>query len=298
MQTPLRFRRATATLAVLAVLAWAGNALLAQTFTHNTTTLSAAQAITDTTLTLTSASAASGSTFGAVQVGQLILVDQEVEAVTAVASTTITVQRQNARRTAHASGTPVYIAAANAFQQADPPAGSCTTANVPKFWINLQNGGVFTCGANSVWSRGNAPWFSGTQSGNGATVTLTAAQSGTVQLFDRAAGTVYTLPAPFPGLYYDFLVNTTVTSNAHKVISDGASTFLIGSLVNIDTDTSNAVAAWTADGSTIRSISMNGTTTGGLKGTWFRFTAVSSTIWMVTGIDQGSGTVATPFATS
>jgi hypothetical protein len=220
MQTPLRFRRATATLAVLAVLAWAGNALLAQTFTHNTTTLSAAQAITDTTLTLTSASAASGSTFGAVQVGQLILVDQEVEAVTAVASTTITVQRQNARRTAHASGTPVYIAAANAFQQADPPAGSCTTANVPKFWINLQNGGVFTCGANSRLVAGQcAVVRSGTQSGNGATVTLTAAESGTTQIFDRAAGIVYTLPAPVPGMTFDFFVKTSVTSNAHKVIS-------------------------------------------------------------------------------
>jgi hypothetical protein len=33
---------------------------------------------------------------------------------------------------------------------------------------------------------------------------------------------------------------------------------VLGSLVNIDTDTSNAVAAWTADGTTIRSISMNG----------------------------------------
>jgi hypothetical protein len=73
---------------------------------------------------------------------------------------------------------------------------------------------------------------------------------------------------------------------------------VLGSLVNIDTDTSNAVAAWTADGTTIRSISMNGTTTGGLLGTWFRFTALSTTQWMVTGIDQGSGTVATPFATS
>lgn len=135
-------------------------------------------------------------------------------------------------------------------------------------------------------------------SGSGATVTLTAAQSGSVVLFDRAAGIVFTLPTPAAGLYFDFLVNTTVTSNAHKVITATSSQFLLGSLINIDTDSSNAVAAWTADGSTIRAISMNGTTTGGLKGTLFRLVGVSTTIWMVSGIDQGNGVVATPFATS
>lgn len=135
-------------------------------------------------------------------------------------------------------------------------------------------------------------------SGSGATVTLTAAQSGSVVLFDRAAGIVFTLPAPAAGMYFDFLVSTSVTSNAHKVITNAGTVLLIGSLINIDTDTSNAVAAWTADGSTIVSVSMNGTTTGGLIGTWMRFTCVTSTLWMVTGIDQGSGTVATPFATS
>lgn len=135
-------------------------------------------------------------------------------------------------------------------------------------------------------------------SGSGATVTLTAAQSGSIVLFDRAAGTVYTLPAPVAGLTFQFHVLTSVTSNAHKIITSGASIFMTGSLVNIDTDTSNAVAAWTADGSTIRSVSMNGTTTGGLQGTLIRLICISSTMWMVEGIDQGSGTVATPFATS
>lgn len=137
-----------------------------------------------------------------------------------------------------------------------------------------------------------------TISGSGAAVTLTAAQSGSNILFDRAAGTVYTLPAPVVGLEYTFFVSVSVTSNAHKVITDAGTTFLTGSLMNIDTDSSNAVAAWTADGSTILSVSMNGTTTGGLKGTWMRFTCVSSTLWLVTGVDEGSGTVATPFATS
>jgi hypothetical protein len=59
--------RSVATLALVLSLA---PALSAQTFTHNTTTTAAAQTATDTTLSLTSASAATGSSFGAVQVGQ------------------------------------------------------------------------------------------------------------------------------------------------------------------------------------------------------------------------------------
>lgn len=132
----------------------------------------------------------------------------------------------------------------------------------------------------------------------GATAALTQAQAGSTIVLDRAAGTVITLPAPVVGTTFAFEVLTSVTSNAYKIITSGASIFMLGSLMNIDTDTSNAVAAWTADGSTIVSASMNGTTTGGLKGTSIMLKCISSTIWMVTGIDQGSGTVATPFATS
>jgi hypothetical protein len=73
---------------------------------------------------------------------------------------------------------------------------------------------------------------------------------------------------------------------------------LIGALLSIDTDTSNALAAHTANGSTHLAVSMNGTTTGGILGTQFRVTCLSSTRWAITGINFGSGVVATPFATS
>lgn len=136
-------------------------------------------------------------------------------------------------------------------------------------------------------------------SGSGATVTLSQAQSGSLVIFDRAAGIVFTLPAPVVGTTFRFAVLTSITGGAAKVITaTPASQFLLGSLINIDTDSSNAVAAWTADGSTIVSISMNGTTTGGLKGTYYEVTCISATEWIVEGIDQGNGVVATPFATS
>lgn len=136
-------------------------------------------------------------------------------------------------------------------------------------------------------------------SGEGATRTLNETESGSVCLFDRAAGIVYTLPTtPNPGTFFDFMVTTTITSNAAKIITGSATELLIGAISNVDTDTSNAVAAWTANGSTHISVSMNGTTTGAIQGTRLRFTCLSSTRWMVEGIVEGSGTVATPFATS
>lgn len=132
----------------------------------------------------------------------------------------------------------------------------------------------------------------------GATRTLNANESGSVALFDRAAGIVYTLPTARPGVYFDFIITTTITSNAAKVITGAGTELLIGGYMNVDTDTSNAVAVFTGNGSTHVAVSMNGTTTGGVQGTKLRFTCLSSTRWMVEGIVQGTGVVATSFATS
>lgn len=141
-------------------------------------------------------------------------------------------------------------------------------------------------------------------SGSGATVTLTTAQSGSVILMDRAAGITFTLPtasASTIGMYFDFVVTTTVTSNSYKVITGAATELLIGGYVNVDTDSSNAVAVFTGNGSTHISINMSSASTnatGGIVGTKLRFTCLSTTRWMVEGIVQGAGTPATAFATT
>lgn len=131
-----------------------------------------------------------------------------------------------------------------------------------------------------------------------AAATLTAAQSGSTFLLDAAAGFTLNLPVPVVGIDYTFIVKTAVTSNAYKILSDASTTFLGGQLDVV-------VAAGTAkyffaDGTTIRSINLNGTTTGGVAANNSRFTirCVSSTMWVVDGLVEGSGTVATPFATS
>lgn len=135
--------------------------------------------------------------------------------------------------------------------------------------------------------------------GQGATRTLLNSESGSLVLFDRAAGIVYTLPTPELGLYYDFLVTTTITSNS-ATVSAGATRFINGALLSIDTDTANATVGFVANGTSHITVAMNGTTTGGIAGTRYRMECVGTTAstrtWMISGHVLGSGVVATPFA--
>lgn len=308
MQTLKRFIPAAVIAAVLALVALVGQNLTAQTFTHNTTTLAGAQAIGDTTINLTAVTAATGSSFGAVQAGQLVVVDSEVETLVSVtATTTIWNVQRRGRLAPHASGAPVYIGAAGSFQNADPPPGTCTTASQPKFWINIATGGpgatgggahVFTCGPNSLWAAGNAPWYTGLNSGNGATVTLVAGQSGMTFLFDRAAGIIYTLPAPYPGLTFDFVQTVTTTSNSSEVAVATAATQFMQGVIHIAISGGATGSDWQCNGTTHVSVKQNGTTSGAILGGRLHFVAVSTTIWQVDGLTIGSGTEVTPCSTT
>jgi hypothetical protein len=68
--------------------------------------------------------------------------------------------------------------------------------------------------------------------------------------------------------------------------------------MSIDSDTSGAVVAFSANGSSNDFINLNGTTTGGVAGTWVQIFAIAADKYMVTGVVVGSGIVATPFADS
>lgn len=278
--------------------------LEAQTFTHNVTTLAAAQAAADTTISLTSVSAASGSSFGAVQAGQLVWVDGELETLVSVTSTSTVwnVQRRG-RVTSHASGSIAYIGAPGSFQQADPPPGTCVVASQPRFWINTvtpspggAQGSIFTCQTSGNWAKGNAPWYSGLESGNGATRTLTAAQSGQTFLFDRAAGIVYTLPAPVPGMTFDFVYTVTITSNAAAVVTNAGTVFVAGA-IHILVSAAITGLDFQCNGTSHIKITSNGTTSGGILGGHVRFVAATSTLWVVDGLLVGSGSTVTPCST-
>lgn len=136
-------------------------------------------------------------------------------------------------------------------------------------------------------------------SGEGATRTLLAKESGAVCLFDRAAGIVYTLPETAPvGTYYDFLTTVTITSNAAKVITGLSTHYLLGGVDSGSVTIAEGGGFWAANGTSHVAISSNGSTTGGVIGSNYRVTRLTSTIWGISGCINGTGTIATPMATS
>lgn len=129
-------------------------------------------------------------------------------------------------------------------------------------------------------------------------IVLTAAQSGRVILVDDAAGLDFTLPAIAAaqiGTHFTFVVTVTITSNNFRVTA-GAGDLLFGSLWIADFDTANTGTYFTADGTDDLVLTMNGSTTGGKKGTWVEFIATSATQWFVKGTAFGDGSLATPFS--
>ena len=156
-----------------------------------------------------------------------------------------------------------------------------------------------------AWTMNGAITFNGTVTfagaqvkpvnGSAAGTTLTAAGSGATFLFDTAAGITYTLPAPVVGATYDFIVTTSVTSSNHKVITNTGAVLLQGAITSA---TTTASVFESVIGSSNISITMNGSTTGGLVGSNFTFKCLSAILWQVSGTNFTSGTTATPFATT
>jgi hypothetical protein len=102
------------------------------------------------------------------------------------------------------------------------------------------------------------------------------------------------------GVSYTIWVPATITTSTLKIGTTPASgDFFIGSLLGVDTDSSDAVAAYHAFASdTFDFINLNGGTTGGVAGTWIQIVAVAANSYMVCGTVNGSGVVATPFSTT
>ena len=134
--------------------------------------------------------------------------------------------------------------------------------------------------------------------GVGAARTLLPEESGSLCILDSAAGVVFTLPVPVVGMYFEFAVTVNVTSNLHKVITDSATSFMKGGIIMGDQTVATSGDYFTADGNTHVAIAADGTTKGGLIGERYRLVAMSATVWLITGVCHGAGTLVTPFATS
>jgi len=109
-------------------------------------------------------------------------------------------------------------------------------------------------------------------------------------------------PGPDPntlnneGVVYTIWVPTTISTSSLKIGTDGTDKY-VGYVLSIDSDTTDATRGFGA-GATNDFINFNGTTTGGVAGTWVQIFAIAANKYMVTGVAVGSGTVATPFADS
>lgn len=128
-----------------------------------------------------------------------------------------------------------------------------------------------------------------------ATRTLLPEESGALCLFDRAAGVVYTLPAPVKGMQFEFSTSVVRTSNSHKIITNAATVFILGAYMAGDPTIATSGDVFTGDGTSHVSIVMDGDTKGGFVGGSLVFTALSATVWFVSGDVIGTGTMATAF---
>lgn len=115
-------------------------------------------------------------------------------------------------------------------------------------------------------------------------------------LLNKADGITITLPAATgTGNKYEFYVGTSVTSNGYIIQVADASTVMDGMVLTAD-DTGtpvNGVWVTAADSDTV---TLDGSTKGGIIGDKLEFVDIGSNQWAVHGILKQSGTEATPFS--
>ncbi len=135
---------------------------------------------------------------------------------------------------------------------------------------------------------------------NGGVVELTAAtltldptvHAGITVVSNLAATQTITLPAATgTGHRYTVFVQTTKTGDL--VIQAASASDTIGGTLAVSTDAAGVVVPTAATSDTI---TMNGSTTGGVKGSTVHLQDVATGVWMVTGGLVSTGVEATPFS--
>lgn len=117
--------------------------------------------------------------------------------------------------------------------------------------------------------------------------------AGTVVTVNRAAGCTVTLPAAAgKGDEYTFYVGTTISSNSFIVkVANSSDTMAGGVAISTDIAGITMLAGGTND-----TITMSGSTTGGVAGSWVRLVDVAANVWMVNGFLCSTGIEANPFS--
>jgi hypothetical protein len=112
---------------------------------------------------------------------------------------------------------------------------------------------------------------------------------------NRAAGITVTLPdATGSGQRIRIVVGTAITSNALIVAVPDANNVMCG-IAHVAQDGGDTTVAFEA-GATADTITMNGSTTGGLKGDVIELVDIGADLWWVSVRAAATGTEATPFS--
>lgn len=140
----------------------------------------------------------------------------------------------------------------------------------------------------------------GFNANNGLTVTAAAltldpaVHAGRLIVCSLAAGQTYTLPAATgSGQVYKFIVGITFTGNGIIKVANSTDTF-IG--MGIGSTLAGSGSFVEGVGGTDDTLTMNGTTTGGLIGSTADFTDYAAGFWFVVARIIGSGTMVTSFS--
>ena len=113
-------------------------------------------------------------------------------------------------------------------------------------------------------------------------------------VLNRAAGITATLTAATgTGHVYKFFVRTTFTGNG--IVKVANSTDVMTGFATLLQDAADTVVAFET-AATSDTITMNGTTTGGLLGTQIELTDLASGLWGVSMTGAATGVEATPFS--
>lgn len=128
-----------------------------------------------------------------------------------------------------------------------------------------------------------------------ASTTLADVHEGTTVVVNAAAGLTLTLPAASgSGRAFEVVIGTTVTSNSVIIAVANASDTMAGSARVAQDGGDTAVAFETA--TTSDTITLNGGTTGGIKGDRITLKDVAANLWSVLVTSSATGTEATPFS--
>lgn len=128
-----------------------------------------------------------------------------------------------------------------------------------------------------------------------ATLAVTAADhDGQTITLNRAGGIAVTLPAATGGgAKYRFIVGTTFTSAGTIKVANANDTICGNALLLADGgDTVVGFAA----GATADTVTLDGSTTGGLKGAFCAIEDIAANLWHVHYVSDATGTEATPFS--